>query len=246
MIMKAIKRLGMMAMLVLAATPATFAQDNVEGTISADVVNQYIWRGQNLGNAAVQPTLSLGYQGLSLTAWGNVGITNSADTKEFDFTLAYTKSGFNIGITDYWFSTMGNANEDPDGRYFMYKAHNTNHVFEGNIGYNFGPAYIQWYTDFAGNDYKLKDGKDKHAYSSYVELGAPFTLGGLAWNAAVGMSPFESIEYGNKNFAVVNASLKATKDIKISDTFSVPVFAQIATNPCSQKAYFVVGFTLHP
>ena len=47
-------------------------------------------------------------------------------------------------------------------------------------------------------------------------------------------------------FAVTNVSLKASKDIKITDTFSVPVFAAINTNPSTQKAYFVFGLTLCP
>ena len=47
-------------------------------------------------------------------------------------------------------------------------------------------------------------------------------------------------------FAVTNVSLKATKDIKITDTFSVPVFAAVNANPSTQKAYFVFGLTLRP
>ena len=63
---------------------ATFAQDEVEATISGDIVSQYIWRGQDLGNAAIQPTLGIAYKGLSLSAWGSYGIANSDDTKELD------------------------------------------------------------------------------------------------------------------------------------------------------------------
>ena len=72
----------------MAMSMTTFAQDEVETTISADVVSSYIWRGQELGSVALQPTLGVGYKGLSLTAWGSTGLTNPADTKEFDFTLA--------------------------------------------------------------------------------------------------------------------------------------------------------------
>ena len=72
----------------------------------------------------------------------------STDTKEFDLTLAYTIGGFNIGITDYWFNTGG---DEPDNRYFKYDAHSTNHVFEANIGYDFGVLSLQWFTNFAGN-----------------------------------------------------------------------------------------------
>lgn len=223
----------------MTATVSAFAQEKVEASISSDLVSQYIWRGQDLGNVSIQPSASVAYKGLSLGAWGNVGI-DQTNTKEFDITAAYATNGFNIGITDYWF----NAGQDANKRYFLYDAHKTNHVFEGNIGYNFGLAAIQWYSNFAGNDGIKSDGK--RAYSSYCEISAPFKLGGLDWNAAVGASPWESTSYGNTGFAIVNASVKATKPVVISPTFSIPVFAQIAANPCSQKAYFVVGFTIHP
>lgn len=34
--------------------------------------------------------------------------------------------------------------------------------------------------------------------------------------------------------------------MEITDSFSVPVFAQVAANPSTEKAYLVVGFTLQP
>ena len=236
------KKIVLFAMgLVMSMT--AFAQDSekIETTISGDVVSSYIWRGQDLGSAAVQPTLGVGYKGLSLTAWGSYGLVNTADTKEFDLTLAYTIGGLNIGVTDYWFDRGG---LDPDGRYFKYDAHGTNHVFETNVGYDFGPLALQWYTNFAGNDGANKDGK--RAYSSYVEVVVPFKLATVDWTATAGAVPWATTSYGTTGFAVTNLSLKATKDIKITDSFSIPVFGQVAGNPCSQKAYLVFGFTLRP
>ena len=217
-----------------------FAQDEIKTTISGDIVSSYIWRGQDLGSVAIQPTLGVGYKGLSLTAWGSYGLTNPDDVKEFDLTLGYTIGGFNIGVTDYWF----NAGLDPDARYFMYEAHGTNHVFEANIGYDFGPASIQWYTNFAGNDGVNKDGK--RAYSSYVEASVPFKLAAVDWSATAGAVPFATDFYGTSGFAVTNLTLKATKDIKVTDSFSIPIFGQVTANPCAQKAYLVFGFTLQP
>ena len=212
-------------------------------SISGDIVSSYIWRGQDLGSAAVQPTLGVGYKGLSLSAWGSYGLVNTADAKEFDLTLAYTIGGFNIGMTDYWFDRGG---LDPEGRYFKYDAHGTNHVFEANIGYDFGVASVQWFTNFAGNDGINKDGK--RAYSSYAEVVVPFKLSAIDWTATVGAVPFATSFYNGwtSGFAVTNVSLTATKDIKVTDTFSIPVFGQVAGNPCSQKAYLVFGFTLQP
>ena len=234
------KKIVLLAMgMVLSGT--ALAQDELETTVKSDVVSSYIWRGQELGNVALQPTLAVGYRGLSLTAWGSVGLANTTDTKEFDLTLSYTIGGLNIGITDYWFNQM--AGGDLEGRYFKYDAHATNHVFEANIGYDFGFASLLWYTNFAGNDYK-EDGT--RAYSSYMEIVVPFKLSAVDWTATVGAVPSSSVQYATNGFAVTNVALKATKDIRITDTFSIPLFAQIAANPCSQKAYLVLGFTLQP
>jgi hypothetical protein len=233
----------------MAMSMTTFAQDDgeyrsseIETTISGDIVSSYIWRGQDLGSAAIQPTLGIAYKGLSLSAWGSYAITNPADTKEFDLTLAYTIGGFNIGITDYWTNDGG----DPEARYLKYEAHSTNHIFEANIGYDFGFASLQWFTNFAGNDGTNKDGK--RAYSSYFEISAPFKLASVDWTATAGAVPFATTSYNGwtSGFAVTNLSLKATKDIKITDTFSVPIFGQVVANPCSQKAYLVLGLTLKP
>ena len=226
--MKKVKRLWLMAIAVL------------KTTIAADVVNQYIWRGVDAGNVSLQPTLGVAYKGLSLTAWGSVGLTESSDTKEFDFTLGYTTGGLNVGITDYWFS----VGQDPDARYFKYDAHGTNHVFEAFVGYDFGVVSAQWYTNFAGNDGVNKDGK--RAYSSYFEVNAPFRLATCEWTATLGAVPYATTTYGTTGFAITNVGLKAVKDIKVTDTFSVPIFAGVTGNPCAQKAYLIFGFTLKP
>lgn len=224
----------------LALSMTALAQDKIEATISGDFVSNYIWRGQDCGDVSIQPTLGVSYKGLSLTAWGSVGLSNSDDTKELDLTLAYTVGGFNISITDYWF----NAGLDPENRYFKYDAHGTNHVFEANIGYDFGYASLQWYTNFAGNDGLNKNGK--RAYSSYFEVDVPFKLATVDWSATVGLIPYATSYYNEwtSGFSVTNVALKASKDIKITDSFSVPVFAQLVGNPRTQKAYFVLGITL--
>lgn len=244
--MKKIVTLVMAAMLSVAA----MAQDKVEGSVGADVVSKYIWRGQNMDAAAVQPSVGISYKGLSLGAWGSYSLTDADKFEELDLTLSYTIGKFNVGITDYWNSV---ASAGIDRKYFKYGSGTsmTGHTYEANVGYDFGPFSLQWYTNFAGVDGLTEDGK--RAYTSYVEANVPFSLGGLDWNATVGAVPY-SAGYGNgyyvdansKGFAVTNVSLKASKDIKITDSFSVPVFAQIATNPSYQKAYLVFGFSIKP
>ena len=217
-------------LLSVAGMATAGAQDKVEATLGVDLVNQYIWRGQDLGNMSLQPSLGVDWKGLSLSTWGSVGITNAADTKELDLTLDYTIGGFSVGITDYWSS---------NGSYFQYKAHKTTHIWEAGIGYDFDFLSIQWYTNFAGDDGLNKDGK--RAYSSYFELFAPFQLGGLDWTATLGAVPYATSSYGANGFCVTNVSLKATKDIQFKNGFHLPVFAGLTANPRSEKMYLLCG-----
>ncbi len=238
MLMKKMRRLQVMAVAMLAMSTGAMAQDKVEATIQGDFVNQYIWRGQDLGSVSFQPSLGIAYKGLSLTAWGNVGLSEPKDTKELDLTAAYAIKGFHVGVTDYWFNT-------PNDRYFCYATHKTSHLFEANIGYDFSFLALNWYTNFAGND--TYDEKGNRDYSSYVEASVPFKFASCNWTATVGAVPYETTFYKDAGgFAVTNVSLRADKEIKITDSFSVPVFAGISANPSTEKAYLLFGFTLRP
>lgn len=202
----------------------------VEAALGVDLVNQYIWRGQDLGDVSLQPTLGISWKGLSLSAWGSVGISDFSDDKELDLTLAYSIKGFNVGITDYWFS---------QGSYFQYKSGKTTHIWEANVGYDFGFLSLQWYTNFAGNDGTNKD--SKRAFSSYFELAAPFRLGGLDWSASLGIVPWATTSYNSNGFCVTNVSLRATKDFVIKEKYHLPVYAGLIANPRNEKVYLLFG-----
>jgi len=226
------KKMLLFTFALLCGATAVKAQDKVSATLGADLVNQYIWRGQDLGNVSLQPTLGVEWKGISLSTWGSVGLTNAADTKELDLTLQYTYKGFSVGVTDYWFS---------NGSYFQYKAHKTTHIFEAGIAYDFDFLSVAWYTNFAGDDGTNADGK--RAYSSYFELSAPFQLGGLDWEATLGAVPWETTSYGSNGFCITNVSLKATKEIQFKNGFQLPVFAGLTANPRSEKLYLLFGLS---
>jgi hypothetical protein len=224
--------------LVVSALVATVAplHAEIETTVGADVVSRYIWRGIELGDAALQPSLGISAGGFSASLWGSTGIVRAADTKEFDITLSYSIAGLSAGVTDYWFS----VGPEPAGRYFRYDDKATNHVFEAFVGYDFGFASVNWYTNLAGNDY---DADGDNAFSSYCELAAPFSLGGLDWTATLGFVPMETAFYGTDGFAVTNIGLAAEKSLVITDKFSLPISAGVTFNPCSEMAYFVFGIS---
>lgn len=66
------------ALLLIGLVPSNMmAQDKVEASVGADLVSGYIWRGQDLGGVSIQPSLGISYKGLSLGAWGSVGLESN-------------------------------------------------------------------------------------------------------------------------------------------------------------------------
>ena len=67
--------------------------------VGADLVSSYLWRGQNLGGLSLQPSVTLGWNGLYLCTWANIGADNWKFQKlnpELDITENVTISGWDI------------------------------------------------------------------------------------------------------------------------------------------------------
>ncbi len=203
--------------------------------VSADFVTSYVWRGNELSGVAIQPSLELDYQGLGLELWGSIEMIGDKKYKEIQLSLSYNINKFKFVLDDIWCGR---------GNYFDYKSNSTNHLFQARVGYDFGPVVVEWNTFFAGDDGRNKKGK--RAYSSYLETKVPFSLGGFNWTATMGVVPYATPLYRTKGFGVTNMGLQVGKDIKITNTFSLPIFINVVTNPYAKDAFVVVGFTLQP
>ena len=213
---KNLKKWVLLLMTAIALPVSSMAQDKVEFGVGADVVSKYIWRGTDLGGPSVQPSLSVAYKGLSLTAWGSIGF-DSEDDKEVDLTLAYETGNFSLSVTDYWYPEYSGA-----------------HTFEAQIGYDLGLLAANWYTNFAGDD---------EEYASYISLIAPFSLIGLDWEAEVGATPWGTDYYGTDKFSVCDLSLGASKEFNIGKSFSTTLFAKATYNPTIEKFYATIGIS---
>jgi hypothetical protein len=254
--MRILKERTLLVFVAIILSANSFAQSDLSASVSADLVSQYMWRGRELGGISIQPTATVDWKGLSLTLFGNVGF-ESTDDKEIDLTLGYEYSGFNIGVTDYWLSGI-----DPNNRYFFFEKQGA-HQLEANIGYKCKYFSLQAYTFVWGNDFRISG---KQAYSTYIELGVPFEMGGINWQLTAGMTPFESAGYLEekehqgllgvdtyyaRNFfyaegaACVMASIRATKDLDLGFS-KIPVFAEFHTNPYLQTANVLFGITINP
>jgi len=93
----------------------SWAEGDVTVGVGADFMSKYVWRGQNLvDDWVVQPGVSVGYQGLTASIWGNSDMTgDSADDweiTELDYTIDYSGTvpgmeslGYSVGAIYYYF-----------------------------------------------------------------------------------------------------------------------------------------------
>ena len=202
--------------------------------VGADVVSSYLWRGYNLGGISIQPSVTLGWKGLYLSGWANIGADNWSfeDLRpELDITIGYDNYGVQLDVTHlYYFG--GNPYFGKGG--FKAQKQTTSSTMEAHIGFNLGdivesvPLSIGWYTTIYGDDcYMDENGEWQRAWSSYVELGYDFNLPfGLVLGARIGVVPWRSsytdyqeVWTNAKTVAINNINLRLQRDFELKHVF---------------------------
>jgi len=207
----------------------------------ADFVSRYVWRGLEINKSFnVQPSFGYGTGGLDIGFWGSYAISDVENSlqSEIDLYASYTfaTSGGDIAIlfTDYYF---------PDGNVRLgdFDDGTGAHTIELGVGYT-GPSsfpialsvYMNVYND-AGNN-------------AYIEVGYPVALpDDYSMDLFIGATPGSSENsayYGTDKFGFLNVGFKASKDVTITDSFSIPAFIACIMNPTTDKAHLVAGFSI--
>ncbi len=220
------KRLALSVIALVSLLPVARAWENpgFEWSVGADLTSAYLYRGSNYGGTTIQPEISLGYAGLALTGWANIGAEDNsfqAFTPELDLTLSYSILGLTVGIThQYYFD------ESP---YFDLSG-NSSAQLEAFAEFNLGeliskaPLSLGWYTFVAGDDLTPEG---KRAYSSYIEVAYEGSLPlGFTLTPTIGMTPWRSCYTGYEGgFALNNISLKLNWELELGDHFCLDVYA---------------------
>ncbi len=215
------------------------AQPQTEISIGGDLVSTYVWRGVYQSGFSLQPEIGLSVGGFTVGVWGSTDLDNF---KEVDLSVGYSVRGFSVGVTDYWWGGQRLG----DGRFAPYFKYGDTHYFEGTLAYEFGekfPLGISWSTMFAGAD--KKENGDR-AWSSYVELAYPFSVGSVELTAAGGAAPWAAPAWlpgGYDGFQISNVSLKASRAIPVSEKYEIPLFVQLAVNPQLNYMNLVIGLS---
>lgn len=238
------KKLLFKFLLLFFCVSATNAQNNEiqlkKGTldVSVDIVNRYIWRGlQYCDKPSIQPYLAYtnAKENFSMGAWGSY--SNSTNYGEVDLFVSYSGKYFTFSVWDYFL-----MNETATkNKYFIYDNKTTGHSYEASLVLgNFKiPFQLTSSVFFYGAD---KDINGDNYYSLYFEAAYNLNIANQDLNVFVGGTPMEGL-YGT-GAGIVNVGCSLTKEIKVTDSFNIPLKGSVVFNPRAENVYFVVGLTL--
>lgn len=189
-----------------------------------DVYSSYLWRGAKFGTgAAFQPYVSKTIGGLEIGAWGSAN-TGGDEAYEMDLYLAYSFDfGLGLGVTDYYFG----------GAYFA----DSLHYIEPSISYEIGGLSVL--GAYMVNPAATDDG------DMYVELGYSFDNVSLAVGAGDGAYTWTEEDGEDKGpLNVCMVSVSTSKEVEITEKFSLPVSGTVMLNPTTEMFSIAVGFSL--
>ncbi len=206
--------------------------------LSSDVVTNYIWRGLIYSDKPnLQPYLDFTNDkgNFSIGGWGSYSLADYYS--EVDLFASYSVGNFTLAVWDYFVMT-----QEPNNKYFNYNKDSTYHAFEALLtftGPESFPLELTASTFFYGYD---KDANGDNYYSTYFEAAYPFKWKANNLKFFIGMTPQEGL-YA-PDLAVVNIGIKNTREIKISDKFSMPISGSIIVNPNTENIFFVLALTI--
>ncbi len=216
------------------------AQDSkAEADAGVDLVSRYLWRGLNLSSSpAIQPYAEVSAGNFTIGAWGSYTFESSSN-QEVDLYVGYQLNHLNLMLFDYVLTADSIAGV---GNFFDYKSGDAPHALEAvlTVGdFDNIPFSLTTGVFFYGNDYNLKGDR---AYSTYIELGYDLSIGHQPMHAFAGFTTHEGM-YSN-GFGCVNLGMTISKEISVTEHFSLPLSATLALNPDAENMFLVIGLSL--
>ena len=203
----------------------TFGTQKVEAQdFGADVASSYVWRGTQFGNGPhVQPWMSLGYGNLELGAWGSVPLTAGDGGTELDLYVSYDLGPLALTVTNYTFPNTspasGGAYVDGEG------------LFEGD--------YLEVSGSGRVRPIDLTVGYFTELEALYIEAG--FSIGVV--DVAIGYAGEDDSNWYVSEAGLCNISVGGSKEVKITDDYSLPLFGSLVYNPEAESAFLVFGMS---
>ncbi|MFL2632113.1 MAG: hypothetical protein ACJ0OU_04725 [Candidatus Marisimplicoccus sp.] len=214
-------RTGILTMIAILSSNISFSQD-----FGADVVSSYVWRGTQFGSGAhVQPWMELGSGNFTAGVWGSFPTTAQGGGEELDMYIGYDFGPFALTLTNYTFPQGDGEDVIGMGTYLSSEG-----LFDGTY------TEISASTSLGGIDFLA--GYFTELESLYLE--ASFAAGPVG--VAIGYADDQGDSwYAGGGSGIVNMSFSGSKDIQITDDYSLPVFGSFIYNPDAETAFLVFG-----
>lgn len=220
-----------MLLLIIVTAPTVKAQSVDAGL---DIYSSYLWRGYKFGSgAALQPWVEFSAGGFALGAWGSYS-TGATDFAEADLYASYgvdlgENASLSFTLTDYYYPGSSWTEWKTDGV--------NNHFLEPMVSASFGAvsltaAYV--FYEGAGVD---GDGSGDLYLEAGVTAGpVDITIGGGTGSWYSGKD-----DYG---FDICNIGVSTSKEIQITENWSLPISGAAIVNPAAESFHVVVGISL--
>lgn len=228
--MKKILMITASVLLMMTFIPNVNAQEEEGSKWNAglDIYSSYIWRGLKFGTgAAFQPSVDFTAGGFTIGAWGSYS-TGNDEAPETDLYATYAfdlgeKAALSLTVTDYYF---------PGSEYFNGDSHFIEPLVNLGLGnLSLTAAYMFYNAAPSGSG-------DIYVQAGYTAGPVTLTLGG-----GNGQYSMEDEDEDDK-FAISNISIGTSREIKITDSFSLPISGSVILNPSSEQLFVVVGISL--
>lgn len=240
--MKNFRTLLLVAVIVALFAPISIkAQEEAAEESSAsidaglDIYSSYIWRGAKFGSGpAFQPWVEGAIGNLAIGAWGSVNASID-EALEMDLYIGYSFDfGLSIAVTDYYFGHVDgdSLGVDDDGETIYeqlgFLSYNDAHFIEPAISMEIGDFSIMgaymFYPGFEEGDL-------------YFEAG--YSFGALSLTLGAGDGAYTD----DGEFMICNIGVGASKEIQITEKFSLPLSGGVVLNPSTEGFYIYAGIS---
>ena len=215
-IISSYSKFTLLTIVALLSTNISYSQD-----FGADLVSSYVWRGTQFGSGShIQPYMDLGSGNLTGGVWGSFPTSAKGGGNELDLWVSYDFGPLALTITNYTFPGEGGVYSKGEG------------LFNGD--------YTELSASTSIGTVDLSAGYFTEVEALYVELGT--SIGAVDIALGYGDDSADAF-YADGESGLINMSFSGSKDIQITDSYSLPVFGSFIVNPKAETAFLVFGIS---
>jgi hypothetical protein len=215
-IISSYSKFTLLTVVALLSTNISYSQD-----FGADLVSSYVWRGTQFGSGShIQPYMDLGSGNLTGGVWGSFPTSAKGGGNELDLWVSYDFGPLALTITNYTFPGEGGVYSKGEG------------LFNGD--------YTELSASTSIGTVDLSAGYFTEVEALYVELGT--SIGAVDIALGYGDDSADAF-YADGESGLINMSFSGSKDIQITDNYSLPVFGSFIVNPKAETAFLVFGIS---